>query len=156
LRRPRKGIDLENDLLIGPDAPDIIVVDAEGELKQVGPDDRNDKRTVADIVSCSDFLFFNAAGHRGKDLRLGQFLNRQIPSRHSPFHIPPGNGNTGDDIVKLLFGDQFLFVKGLLALMLLLHVGQGRLRLPQYGRRLLTGKLVVRLLDLGNDLTVGH
>ena len=90
------------------------------------------------------------------DLRLGQFLLRQIESRHCPLHIPLGNGKTRDDIIKLLLRDQFLPVEGLLALMLLFRVGQGRLRLLHDGRRLLNGKPVIGLLDLGNDLTAGY
>ena len=90
------------------------------------------------------------------DLCLGQFLLRQIEPCNCPFHISLGNGKAGDDVIELLFRDQFLPVQGVLALMFQFCIGQGRLRLLQNGRRLLNGKLVIGLLDLGNDLTGGY
>ncbi len=153
---PGKGIDHKGDILAYPEASHILLGNSEGKFEKIGTDDRDEKGAVADIVPRGDLLFLYAAGHGGMDLRLGQFLLRQIESGHCPFHIPLGNGKTRNDIIKLLLRDQFLPVEGLLSLMLLFRVGQGRLRLLQNGRRLLKGKLVIGLLDIGDDLTGGY
>ena len=153
---PGKGIHRKGDILTHPEASHILLRNGEGKFQKIRPDDRDEERAVADIVPRGDLLFLDAARHGGIDLRLGQFLLRQIESGLRPFHIPLGKGKTRDDIVELLLRDQFLPVEGLLALMLLFRVGQGRLRLLQDGRRLLHGKPVIGLLDLGDELTAGH